>query len=198
MTGSEKDEVSPYSIVGLSATGRDQNVSLTGGVDNVFDKRQWRAGNAHPRVIPRRVRICTARVRIRIMNRVAPVHEHKYEVLIQAVTSPPCGRAGVRHQAAQYRRKTMHTTHSTFSLAGHTLHRITFDPTTFTDADLLWLPTTPSWLTPDVNARLTTSQDASPPRTPCLTTPFPPSAPAGNRSGRKEFPAASPTAARRR
>ncbi|MFT0669364.1 enterobactin synthase subunit EntD, partial [Enterobacter hormaechei subsp. xiangfangensis] len=25
----------------------------------------------------------------------------------------------------------MHTTHSTFSLAGHTLHRITFDPTTF-------------------------------------------------------------------
>jgi len=34
----------------------------------------------------------------------------------------------------------MHTTHSTFSLADHTLHRITFDPTTFTDADLLWLP----------------------------------------------------------
>ena len=31
----------------------------------------------------------------------------------------------------------MHTTHSTFSLAGHTLHRITFDPTTFTDADPL-------------------------------------------------------------
>ncbi|MDR9964012.1 hypothetical protein KIF59_18040 [Enterobacter cloacae subsp. cloacae] len=23
-----------------------KNVSLTGGVDNVFDKRQWRAGNA--------------------------------------------------------------------------------------------------------------------------------------------------------
>ncbi|HHG8782325.1 enterobactin synthase subunit EntD [Enterobacter hormaechei] len=34
----------------------------------------------------------------------------------------------------------MHTTHSTFSLAGHTLHRITFDSATFTDADLLWLP----------------------------------------------------------
>lgn len=34
----------------------------------------------------------------------------------------------------------MHTTHSTFSLAGHALHRITFDPATFTDADLLWLP----------------------------------------------------------
>ncbi|CAM6681816.1 enterobactin synthase subunit EntD [Enterobacter asburiae] len=34
----------------------------------------------------------------------------------------------------------MHTTHSTFILAGHTVHRVTFDPTTFTDADLLWLP----------------------------------------------------------
>ncbi|HBU6130939.1 enterobactin synthase subunit EntD [Enterobacter sp. 168J2] len=34
----------------------------------------------------------------------------------------------------------MHTTHSTFSLAGLTLHRVTFYPTTFTDADLLWLP----------------------------------------------------------
>ncbi|HBH7066944.1 TPA: enterobactin synthase subunit EntD [Enterobacter cloacae] len=34
----------------------------------------------------------------------------------------------------------MHTTHRTFILAGHTVHRVTFDPTTFTDADLLWLP----------------------------------------------------------
>jgi enterobactin synthetase component D len=34
----------------------------------------------------------------------------------------------------------MHTTHSTFILAGHTVHRVTFDPTTFTDTDLLWLP----------------------------------------------------------
>lgn len=34
----------------------------------------------------------------------------------------------------------MHTHHSTFLLAGQTLHRITFDPATFTDADLLWLP----------------------------------------------------------
>lgn len=34
----------------------------------------------------------------------------------------------------------MHTTHSTFLLAGQTVHRITFDPATFTDADLLWLP----------------------------------------------------------
>ncbi|MWL72958.1 TonB-dependent receptor, partial [Escherichia coli] len=46
-TGSEKDEVSPYSIVGLSATWDvTKNVSLTGGVDNLFDKRVWRAGNA--------------------------------------------------------------------------------------------------------------------------------------------------------
>lgn len=34
----------------------------------------------------------------------------------------------------------MYTAHSTFSLAGLTLHHITFDPATFTDADLLWLP----------------------------------------------------------
>lgn len=34
----------------------------------------------------------------------------------------------------------MHITHSTFSLAGHPVHHITFDPATFTDADLLWLP----------------------------------------------------------
>ncbi|WP_308563533.1 TonB-dependent siderophore receptor [uncultured Klebsiella sp.] len=47
VTGSEKDVVSPYSILGLSATWDvTKNVSLTGGVDNVFDKRHWRAGNA--------------------------------------------------------------------------------------------------------------------------------------------------------
>ncbi|MCK6873060.1 enterobactin synthase subunit EntD [Enterobacter roggenkampii] len=34
----------------------------------------------------------------------------------------------------------MHTTHRTFILAGHTVHHVTFAPTTFTDADLLWLP----------------------------------------------------------
>ncbi|MFL4365555.1 enterobactin synthase subunit EntD [Enterobacter asburiae] len=34
----------------------------------------------------------------------------------------------------------MHTTHSKFILAGHTVHHVTFDPTTFTDTDLLWLP----------------------------------------------------------
>ncbi|MHC0437860.1 siderophore enterobactin receptor FepA [Klebsiella aerogenes] len=47
VTGSEKNEVSPYSILGLSATWDvTKNVSLTGGVDNVLDKRHWRAGNA--------------------------------------------------------------------------------------------------------------------------------------------------------
>ncbi|MGC0103693.1 enterobactin synthase subunit EntD, partial [Enterobacter asburiae] len=34
----------------------------------------------------------------------------------------------------------MHTTHTTFILAGHPVHHVTFDPNTFTDADLLWLP----------------------------------------------------------
>ena len=47
VSGSAANEVSPYSIVGLSATwDATKNVSLTGGVDNVFDKRQWRRGNA--------------------------------------------------------------------------------------------------------------------------------------------------------
>ncbi|AJF72170.1 outer membrane receptor protein [Raoultella ornithinolytica] len=47
VTGSEKNEVSPYSILGLSATWDvTKYVSLTGGVDNVLDKRHWRAGNA--------------------------------------------------------------------------------------------------------------------------------------------------------
>lgn len=34
----------------------------------------------------------------------------------------------------------MHTTHSLITLAGYRLHRIEFDPATFTHADLLWLP----------------------------------------------------------
>jgi len=34
----------------------------------------------------------------------------------------------------------MYTTYSTFLLAGQTVHRITFDPSTFNEADLLWLP----------------------------------------------------------
>lgn len=34
----------------------------------------------------------------------------------------------------------MKTEHSTFLLARHTVHRIDFDPATFTEADLFWLP----------------------------------------------------------
>lgn len=45
--GSDSSEVSPYSIIGLSATWDvTKTVSLTGGVDNVFDKRLYREGNA--------------------------------------------------------------------------------------------------------------------------------------------------------
>ncbi|PDO87674.1 TonB-dependent siderophore receptor [Kosakonia sacchari] len=47
VTGSATNEVSPYSIVGLSGTWDvTKNVSLTGGVSNIFDKRHWREGNA--------------------------------------------------------------------------------------------------------------------------------------------------------
>ena len=46
-TGSELNEVSPYSIVGLSGTwNATKYVSFTAGIDNLFDKRHWRAGNA--------------------------------------------------------------------------------------------------------------------------------------------------------
>ncbi|CAI2527018.1 TonB-dependent siderophore receptor [Serratia ficaria] len=45
--GSETREVSPYAIVGASATyDVTKNVSVTAGIDNLFDKRQFRAGNA--------------------------------------------------------------------------------------------------------------------------------------------------------
>ncbi|WP_413739989.1 TonB-dependent siderophore receptor [Sodalis sp. RH14] len=47
VTGSETNEVSPYAIVGLSGTyDINKYASLTLGIDNVFDKRQFRAGNA--------------------------------------------------------------------------------------------------------------------------------------------------------
>lgn len=47
VTGSEKREVSPYTVFGLSSTyAVTKNVSVTGGIDNLFDKRQFRAGNA--------------------------------------------------------------------------------------------------------------------------------------------------------
>lgn len=47
ITGSDTNEVSPYSIIGMSATwDATKNVSLTAGIDNLLDKRHWRAGNA--------------------------------------------------------------------------------------------------------------------------------------------------------
>lgn len=47
VTGSDQQSINPYSIVGLSATWDvTKNVSLTAGVDNLFDKRLWREGNA--------------------------------------------------------------------------------------------------------------------------------------------------------
>lgn len=47
VTGSEKDEVSPYSVIGLSGTlDVNKYVSVTLGVDNLLDKRHYRVGNA--------------------------------------------------------------------------------------------------------------------------------------------------------
>lgn len=47
VSGPDSREVSPYSLVGLSATWDvTKKVSLTGGLDNVFDKRLYREGNA--------------------------------------------------------------------------------------------------------------------------------------------------------
>ncbi|MHB9797661.1 TonB-dependent siderophore receptor [Pseudomonas sp. MT3] len=47
VTGSANDELSPYAIAGLSGTyAFTRNLSLTAGVDNLFDKRLFRAGNA--------------------------------------------------------------------------------------------------------------------------------------------------------
>ncbi len=47
VTGSETHEVSPYAVIGLSGTyDMTKYASLTLGIDNLFDKRQFRAGNA--------------------------------------------------------------------------------------------------------------------------------------------------------
>lgn len=47
VSGSEKREVSPYAIFGLSGTyAFSKNISITTGIDNLLDKRQFRAGNA--------------------------------------------------------------------------------------------------------------------------------------------------------
>ncbi|CPR19572.1 TonB-dependent siderophore receptor [Brenneria goodwinii] len=46
-TGIDRHEVSPYAIFGLSGTyDVNKYASVTVGVDNLFDKRQFRAGNA--------------------------------------------------------------------------------------------------------------------------------------------------------
>ncbi|MBN3121869.1 TonB-dependent receptor domain-containing protein, partial [Pectobacterium brasiliense] len=47
VTGSATNELSPYALFGLSSTYKfNKNLSVTGGVDNLFDKRLFRAGNA--------------------------------------------------------------------------------------------------------------------------------------------------------
>lgn len=46
-SGSETREVSPYAIVGMSGTYTiNKNIDLTAGIDNLFDKRHFREGNA--------------------------------------------------------------------------------------------------------------------------------------------------------
>jgi len=47
VTGSAADEVGPYALFGLSGTYRiNRNFQVTAGVDNLFDKRLFRRGNA--------------------------------------------------------------------------------------------------------------------------------------------------------
>ena len=47
VTGNSNNQLSPYALVGLSGTyAFTKNLSLTAGVDNLFDKRLFREGNA--------------------------------------------------------------------------------------------------------------------------------------------------------
>jgi ferric enterobactin receptor len=47
VTGSANNQLSPYAIVGASGTyAITRNLSLTAGIDNLFDKRLYREGNA--------------------------------------------------------------------------------------------------------------------------------------------------------
>ncbi|AZD08110.1 TonB-dependent receptor [Pseudomonas chlororaphis] len=47
VTGSANNQLSPYAIAGVSGTyALTRNLSLTAGVDNLFDKRLYREGNA--------------------------------------------------------------------------------------------------------------------------------------------------------
>lgn len=46
-SGSETRQVSPYALVGMSATyAVTKNIDVTAGIDNLFDKRHFREGNA--------------------------------------------------------------------------------------------------------------------------------------------------------
>jgi ferric enterobactin receptor len=50
VSGTETKEVSPYAVVGASATyDLTKNVSVTAGINNLFDKRQFREGNCTKR-----------------------------------------------------------------------------------------------------------------------------------------------------
>ncbi|WP_307943027.1 TonB-dependent siderophore receptor [Pseudomonas mosselii] len=47
VTGTANDQVAPYALVGASGTyALTKNLSVTAGIDNLFDKRLYRAGNA--------------------------------------------------------------------------------------------------------------------------------------------------------
>jgi ferric enterobactin receptor len=47
VTGSSNNQLSPYAIAGVSGTyALTKNLSVTTGIDNLFDKRLWREGNA--------------------------------------------------------------------------------------------------------------------------------------------------------
>ncbi|MEQ6967995.1 TonB-dependent siderophore receptor [Pectobacterium polaris] len=48
LTGNARREVSPYTLVGFSGTyAFNRNLSIAAGVDNIFDKRLYREGNAY-------------------------------------------------------------------------------------------------------------------------------------------------------
>jgi ferric enterobactin receptor len=47
VTGTSSQSLSPYAIAGASGTyALSKNLSVTAGVDNLFDKRLYREGNA--------------------------------------------------------------------------------------------------------------------------------------------------------
>ena len=47
VTGTSANSVAPYAVAGLSGNYTlSKNLKLTAGISNIFDKRQFRAGNA--------------------------------------------------------------------------------------------------------------------------------------------------------